>query len=299
MSVIDWLLEGDPAIRSQTMRDLTDLPPDTAEAERRRIPLHGWGSQLLDRQAPDGSWEGDDEPGIWLATTYALILLKDMGVDPADPRLRLALDRVRTGITWWRIDGRPYFDGETEPCINGAILSVGAYFGERPDRIVTLLLSEQLADGGWNCNAPPSTCSSFHTTICVLEGLLQYETTHGRSDEITRARNRAHEYLLARHLLKSLSTGRIIREKWLQFTFPPVWQYDVLRGLDYFRKVGGPPDPRLAEAAAVVTNRRDPDGRWPLDALHADRVPFDMESPGAPSRWNTLRALRVLKWFTP
>lgn len=298
MSVMRWLLEGDPAIRWQVMRDLSNGPAGIVAAERARVATEGWGATILDRQAIGGYWGGEDESKTWMKTIYTLVLLKDLGVDPAANPVRTALDRVRERITWWQLDGRPFFDGETEPCLNGAILATGAYFGADSQRLVERLLGEQLDDGGWNCNAPPSTRSSFHTTICVLEGLLEYENAHGRVTALTQARGRAHDYLLSRRMVRSLTSGEVIDRGWTRYAFPTTWHYDVLRGLDYLRRAGVLPDERVAEGVDFVVKRRHQNGRWPLNVVHSDRIPFDMEpGKGKASRWNTLRALRVLKWY--
>src|SRR5215471_10910622 len=171
---------------------------------------------------------------------YAIGFLSDIGLDPRSPRARAAIDRVRDHVTWGpEFEASPVFEGEVEPCINGRVVAIGAYFGERSDRLVDRLLSEQLGDGGWNCEAERgSVRSSFHTTICVLEGFLAFERAFGISSAVTEARTRAHEYLLERRLLRRLSTGEIIDAAWTQFAFPPLWHYDVLRALDYFRAAG-------------------------------------------------------------
>jgi hypothetical protein len=185
-----------------------------------------------------------------------------------------------------------------EPCVNGGILSAGAYFGQPMDRLVDRLLDEQLEDGGWNCEAPSSTRSSFHTTICVLEGLLEYEKTGGATSAVKHARVRAQDYLLKRRMLRSLTSGQVIERRWTRFSFPTTWHYDVLRGVDYLRSAGVEPDERVAEAVELVEKRRHQNWRWPLNVLHPDRVTFDMEAGiGKASRWNTLRALRVLHWY--
>ena len=296
MAFMKWLLDSDPAIRWQVMRDLTDEPDEVVAAERSRVASEGWGARLLGLQTPGGHWGRDDDRG-WMTTIYTLVLLRDMGVDPAGEEVRRAIGLVRDRLTWVPLDGRPFFDGETEPCINGAILAVGAHFGEASDRLVDRLLDEQLVDGGWNCEAPSSKRSSFHTTICVLEGLLEYEKTLGATNAVTHARVRAQDYLLERRMLRSLTSGEVIDRGWTRFSFPPTWHYDVLRGLDYLRSAGVKPDERVAEAVELVQKRRHQNGRWPLNILHPDRVPFDMEAGvGKASRWNTLRALRVLDW---
>jgi hypothetical protein len=297
MSVLSWLLEGDPAIRWQVMRDLMNEPAEVVAAERARVALEGWGARLLELQTPSGHWGGADESRTWMTTTYTLVLLKDLGADPAARKVRTALDLVRERITWWQLDGRAFFDGETEPCINGAILAAGAYFGEATDRLIDRLLHEQLEDGGWNCKAPSSKRSSFHTTICVLDGLLGYEKARGATTAVAHARTRGQEYLLSRRMFRSLTSGEIINRGWLRYSFPTTWHYDVLRGLDYLRSAGVQPDERVAEAVEIVVKRRHQNGRWPLNIVHPDRIPFDMEPGiGRASRWNTLRALRVLKW---
>lgn len=294
-SVIRWLLEGDPAIRWQAMRDLTDAPDDGVALERSRVAREGWGRALLARQAPEGWWDAND-PG-WMIAMDALALLREMGLDPSSDEARRAIARVKANLRFEALDNRPYFDGETEPCINGAILAFGSYFGERCEGIVDRLLEEQLADGGWNCEAPPSTRSSFHSTIRVLEGLLEFERRWGAATTVTDARKKAEEYVLERHMFRRLSTGEIIDRSWTRFAFPTMWHYDILRGLEYFRSTGSGPDERMAEAIVVVEARRHQNGRWPMNYLHADRLGFPMEvEAGRASRWNTLRAMRVLKW---
>ena len=221
-----------------------------------------------------------------------------MEPDPDDEAVATAIARTGDHVTWGEEFGdSPFFEGETEPCINGRTLAVGAYFGEASDRLAERLLGEQLDDGGWNCEAPPSRRSSFHTTICVLEGLLVYESARGTAPAVAEARRRGEEYLLERHLLRARSTGEVIDDRWTRFSFPPRDEYDVLRGLEYFRRAGGPPDPRLAEAVEIVGRRRGAEGRWLLDDAPTSHLIVDSgEAVGAPSRWITLRALRVLRW---
>ncbi|QDW29636.1 hypothetical protein FFF93_007550 [Arthrobacter sp. KBS0702] len=307
MNVLDWLLDSDPAIRWQALRDLADSPAEEASAERSRVAAEGWGARLLALQGEDGQWDGgtyfpspfdDAEPGQpWTATTYSLLLLRDFGLDPRSAAARDAVARVRANSCWEEA-GQPFFQGEVEPCINGMAVSLGAYFGEAVDGIVARLLDEQLDDGGWNCEAERgSTRSSFGTTINVLEGLLEYGRATGGTPEAAAARQRAEEYLLERGLLRRKSTGALIDPKWLQFSYPTRWHYDVLRGLDYFRDAGTAPDARLAEAVDLVRSKRQPDGTWLLENSHPGRIHFPLdEGDGRPSRWNTLRALRVLKW---
>ena len=300
-AVIRWLLDSDPAIRWQVLRDLTDASPDAVAAERARVASEGWGAELLDRQAEDGEWGDPANRRRWEVTLHALQLLWTFGLDPADERARAMVTRVRERVTWgpWHGYSR-FFAGEVEPCINGRVVALGGYFDEANDRLVERLLGEQLADGGWNCEAGRgSVRSSFHSTICVLEGLLEYERARGAKPEVIAARARAHEYLVSRRMFRRLSTGRPIDAKWTRFAFPVHWHYDVLRGLDYLRSAGGARDERLREAVELVAKRAHQNGRWPLAAPHSDPIGLAMEpGRGKASRWNTLRALRVLRWYS-
>jgi hypothetical protein len=306
MSVIDWLLDSDPSIRWQVMRDLTGEPDASVARERWRAAAEGWGARLLDLQGADGHWGGAAfVPRAWISTMDTLQLLRDLGLDLASPRVRRAIDQVRDRCTWGaEFADAPFFDGEVEPCINGRVLAIGAYFGEARDGLAGRLLQEQLSDGGWNCAAPPSRRSSFHTTICVLEGLLEYENARGPRPEITGARLRGQEYLLERRLFRSRSTGQVLAidrktgtaPRWTEISFPTRWHYDILWGLDYLRRAGAP-DERVTEAVDLLAKKRDENGRWPLENPHPGRVHFELEGgAGEPSRWNTLRALRVLRW---
>jgi hypothetical protein len=298
-SVIDWLLESDPSIRWQVMRDLTDTPTEIVVAERSRVALEGWGPRLLDQQRADGNWGDGIATPRWWSNLYTLLFLRDLGLDPTSPRAARAIDLVRSNVTWGPEFGKsPFFEGEVEPCINGRVVALGAYFGERSDRLVDRLLNEQLSDGGWNCQAPPSVHSSFHTTICVLEGLLAFEQAFGATSPVTDARMRAEEYLLERRLLRRLSTGDIINPMWTQFAFPTLWHYDVLRALDYLRGAGVQPDTRVEEAVAIAHERRQGDGRWLLDVRHRNTLHEELAGTvGAANRWITLRASRVLAWY--
>jgi hypothetical protein len=226
-----------------------------------------------------------------------LLLLRDFGLDPRSAEALGAVARVRNHSRWEE-DGQPYFEGEVEPCDNGMAVALGSYFGETVDGIVARLLGEQLDDGGWNCESERgSTRSSFDTTINVLEGLLEYGRATGATPELAASRQRGEEYLLQRGLLRRKSTGELIDPAWLQFSYPVRWHYDVLRGLDYFRAAGGAPDQRIDEALDLVRSKRQPDGTWLLENSHPGRIHFPLEQgDGLPSRWNTLRAQRVLDW---
>jgi len=307
VDVIDWLLDGDPAIRWQVLRDLASASAGELAAERARVEHDGWGARLLAAEDPDGLWDGGacfpasytgggaGQP--WTATMHTLQTLQLLGLDPASASARRAIGLVAENGRWEH-DGQRYFDGEVEPCINGRTIETGAYFGADVGAVVERVLAERLADGGWNCEAENgSVRSSFDTTINVLDGLLGFERAPGGPGLGGGARHGGEQYLLERGLFRRKSTGAVVQPAYLEFAFPYYWHYDVLRALDYFRHSGADPDPRMAEAVAVVQSKRQPDGRWLLDRIHPGRVHFDLEGVGAPSRWNTLRALRVLKWW--
>lgn len=318
MDVTAWLLQGDPAIRWQTLRDLTNGSPDDVAAERARIEHEGWGGRLLSLTGPDGLWAGGacfpasyrgEGPGQpWTATLHTLQTLELCGLDPQSPSARRVIALVAENGRWEHA-GQRYFDGEVEPCINGRTIGTGAYFAVEVGPIVERILGERLPDGGWNCEAENgSVRSSFDTTINVVEGLLTYERATGGAGlggsgqggpgEVRAARLGAEEYLLERHLFRRRTTGEVIDPGYLELAFPYYWHYDVLRALDHFRSSGRRPDPRMAEAVEVVRSKQLPDGRWPLERIHPGQVHFDLEDGvGTASRWNTLRALRVLDWW--
>lgn len=286
------------------MRDLTDA---SVEVERDRVASEGLGAEILRSQQPDGSWRRDGAPA-WLTTLFTMQLLRATGIDPAEPAARAAATRLETGLRWndqggrWNLrppetGGNTFFEGEVEPCINGGVLALGAYFGRPVESLARRLLAEQLEDGGWNCEAPKSARSSFHTTICVLEGLLEYEHAVGSAPEIATARRRGEEYLLERALYRRLSTGATANPEFLEFAFPPRYHYDVLRALDYLRKTNVHCDGRIRDAVHIIESKRQPDGRWLLDRAYDEALALALgETVGVPSRWNTLRALRVLRW---
>lgn len=317
MTVLDWLLasESDPAIRWQAMRDLTGAAAEAVAAERARVAREGLGAAILAAQRDDGAWRRADKPA-WLTTLFTLQLLRAAGADPADAGVRAALGRAEAHLRWsdyggcWDVRGpefsgpsgsNPFFEGEEEPCINGGVLAFGAYFGHPNERLARRLLSEQLPDGGWNCEAPKrSQVSSFHTTICVLEGLLEYERAAGADlvERVGAARRRGEAYLLERSLFRRRSNGEVADPGFLAFGFPSRYEYDVLRALDYFREAGSLPDARMAEAVGVVQQRRQADGRWLLDRSHGEAIAVALgEAAGEASRWNTLRAQRALRWW--
>jgi len=318
-SVIQWLLDSDPSIRWQVMRDLIGAPAEDVAAERARVATEGAGARLLALQDADGSWAGAAWNQECNSTMHVLSFLRELGLDPTSDEARRAVGLVRDRVRWkgwdwdgtwrgWEFDGNPFFAGEVEPCINGQVGASGAYFGQdtQSERIIGRLLTEQLPDGGWNCEAENgSTRSSFNTTICVLEALLEYELAGVSNAKVTESRLRGQEYLLERRLFRRLSTGEVIEQDrkggaaWTRFAFPTWWHYDVLRGLEYLRRAGVVPDERVAEAIALVSSKRDGDGRWPLETLYPGVMPVKIEDgEGLPSRWITLRALRVLNWYS-
>lgn len=307
VDVMEWLTDSDPAIRWQTMRDLTEVGREAIAKERARVTREGLGAEILARQEEDGSWRRDGAPK-WLSTLFTLQLLRSMGADPAERAVGAAMTRAEASLRWndnggcWDVrpaetGGNAFFEGEEEPCINGGVLACGSYFGRPSEKLARQLVSEQQEDGGWNCEAPGSRRSSFHTTICVLEGLLEYEHAVGEAPAVVAARRRGEEYLLKRGLMRRLSNGELVNAEFLELAFPPRYHYDVLRALDYFRAAGDEPDARMLEAVGVIESKRQADRRWLLDRAYETAAMDAGETVGEPSRWNTLRALRVQRWW--
>jgi hypothetical protein len=286
------------------MRDLLGASKGAVERERRKTAHDGWGARLLARQDPQGTWGGGLYNPKWTSTTYSLLLLRDFGLPASNAQVRRACSLLLDGGL--RQDGGINFGPvlRSETCITGMTLSILAYFqydDERLDTIADHLLDRQMPDGGWNCRHPRgATHASVHTTISVLEGLQWYERYRGRKvRELRAAQVRAREFLLIHRLFRSHRTGRIIKTEFTRFAFPPRWHYDILRALDGFQAVNAPRDPRCAEAIDIVHTSRRSDGRWSLEKCHRGKSHFELERLGRPSRWNTLRALRVLKWWEP
>ena len=339
--VVRWLLQGDPAIRWQVLRDLLDASESVVAAERAGVEHEGWGARLLALRAPDGLWangacfpgtagfaadtaralaageppppwpspdagtaeaptdESGAEPGQpWTATYRVLLDLCDLGAPPDSPVMQETAHLVARNCRW-ECDGLPFFAGEEDCCINAGTILIGTYLGVDVDAVVQRLLADQMPDGGWNCWAETRPApSSFASTLDVVDALLRWERRTGGSAEVRRARWHGEEYLLRRGLFRSLRTGEVVDPQWGLFSHPPRWRYDLLKATEYFARREGTPDPRLAEAIERVRAKRRPDGRWLLENTHPGAVHFRFEEPdGTPSRWNTLRALRVLRWY--
>ncbi len=296
---IDWLLDSDPSIRWQVMRDLIDAPAHEVAAERARVAREGWGAQVLAAQDRDGRWGGGTFFPRGIGTFDTLHLLYLFGLDPHSDEARRAIAPVHDAARWDYDANLRFWGGEVEPCINGRVVAIGTYFGQDVRGIVDRLLTEQMADGGWNCEQESgSTRGSFDTTINVLEGLLEHEgVVTGANGDVTAARHRGEDYLLERRLLQRLSDGQIAQRRWLSAGFPYSWNYDVVRVLDYFRNASPAPDERMSEALAIIESKRDAAGRWPLEQAYHEKLLVDLgEAEGQPSRWITLRGLRILRW---
>jgi len=304
-AVIDWLLAGDPAIAWQTQRDLLDVPPAVWHPLRQRTLTEGWGARLLALQDPEGGWGGGVYSPKWTSATYTLLTLCDIGVPPNCPQVQRGAGYVLGMLLGEQCDAA--FRARLaacDRCIVGMVLRIAVCFGVddlRVAAIVENLLAEGMPDGGWNCRRqrhPQPTHSSFHTTLNVLEGLRAYLDTHTTAlcHDVCAAEQRALELLLQHRLYRSDKTGAVIRDEWTHPVYPHRWHYNLLRGLAYFARTGAPRDPRLEDAVAVLQQRRQSDGRWPRGKAYTGREFFTME-PGGPSRWNTLRALHVLRWW--
>ncbi|MGC4175066.1 hypothetical protein [Demequina sp.] len=307
MDVTSWLLDSDPSIRWQVLRDVVGAPADVVAEERSRVANEGWGAQLLDLQWEDGSWDGGawgpadfseetwkTEGQAWTSTMWTLALLADLGVVPTDPRVAAAVEKVAANVKW-EYAGENYFDGEVEACINGRTVRAGEYFGRDMSALVARLLSEQKPDGGWNCFE--SEVSSFDSTLGVLEGFVEFVSRRGPDSRVDAAIDRALEYMYARGLFRGLRSGEPVQEYYLCFTYPNRHNYHVLRILDLVRASGRAPDPRAVEAISVIRERRGEDGRWLHEGTMRGRIPFVLEEKGEPGRWTTLIATRVLNWW--
>ena len=302
-SVIRWLLQGDPAIRWQTLRDLTDADPQRIELERNLVKSEGWGKRLLECQDSDGLWAGGLYTPKWKSTTYTMLLLRDLGFPRGHARIDQACKQLLDG--GFNHDcGINYSKNLncSETCITGMVLSILSYFHYKDDRLHLLtkhLLERQMPDGGWNCQSVAgATHGSFHTTISVLEGLLEYQRLNPpHTDRVEESQSRAREFFRVHRHFRSHRTGLVVDDRMTRFSFPPRWHYDILRGLDYFQNSRAKPDSRDEEAVALIRKKQTKDGVWQLQNRHPGKTFFEMEKPGEPSRWNTLRALRVLRWF--
>jgi len=300
--VIQWLLDGDPAIRWQVLRDLLGASEASINKERQRITKEGWGARLLAEQDASGTWcKGLYNPK-WTSTTYTMLLLRDFGLPPSNEQAHQACALLLdNGL---KPDGGVNYGPtpHSETCITGMVLSILSYCqhdDKRLETIVAHLLGQQMPDGGWNCRLRRgATHASVHTTISVLEGLRQYELNGQRNlGAVRAAQQRAREFLLVHRLHRSHRTGAVIRPEFKRFSFPPRWHYDILRALDYFQSVKAPRDPRLEDAIDIVRTSKNSEGYWLLANKYNGKTHFELERLGKPSRWNTLRALRVLKWW--
>jgi hypothetical protein len=302
-SIINWLLQGDPAVVYQTKRDLLDTPTDELEQLQVKMVDEGWAHKLLSYQEPSGMWGGSLYSPKWTSTHYTLMSLMRLGLPHNNPQAQKGC-RILLDAGFYRDGGINYFASlkHSETCVTAMTLSLLCYFQIKDDRLFSLynfLLDQQMSDGGWNCNSFNGAMhSSFHTTITTLEALRQYELMYvDKNGKIELARKKAHEFLLCHHLFKSDKTGAVVSQAMTRFSFPPRWKYDVMRGLDYFQEINAPHDPRFCDAITLL-RRKEKKGKWPLQQKHPGRIFFEMEPVGKPSRINTLRALRILKWWS-
>ena len=301
---IQWLLEGDPAVRWQTQRDLLNEPPEIYEKERERTAAEGWVARFLGLQDPEGTWGGGLYSPKWVSTTYTMMTLRYLGLPPEHPQALRGCERLLEGGFYPPDEGINFSNVAklSETCITGMVLSMLAYFhypDERIHRVAEHLLNQQMADDGWNCESHRgATHSSFHTTISVLEGLREYEKAYPEyAASVRLAQDRGREFLLIHCLYRSHRTGEVVNDRMTRFPFPPRWFYDVLRALDYFQAVGAEWDERLQDAVDLLIKRRRKDGRWPHYRGPSGLKYFEMEKAGQPGRMNTLRALRVMQWW--
>ena len=302
--IISWLLEGDPSIRWQVQRDLLNLSPAKYEAERKKVAKEGWGKRLLDKQDPDGRWGGGMYGPKFISTTYTMLTLRLLGLQPNNPQAKRAC-KLFLDKGFYTDGGINFFSYSwkySETCVTSMILALLTYFhypDERIHAVASYVIGEQMPDGGWNCESRKgATHSSFHTTISALEGLYEYQCTYPeKKKRITQVRARGHKFLLAHRLYKSHRTGQVFDTKMTSMPFPPRWKYDFIRALDYFRVCDAPQDERMNDAIELLQKKQKKGGLWPLNSGMSGRKFFDLEKVGQPSRWNTLRALRILNWW--
>ena len=297
--VVAWLLEGDPAIRWQVMRDLLDEPADVWRAEQRRTVESGWVAQLLELQGTDGNWP----KGRWTDSLWTLLLLMALGLPEDHPAPHVPLQRIigRLMPPGQPVDRRVLLT-RMDLCHLGFWLGLGSTYLAGDPRLPPLaetIVSVQLADGGWNChirNRPSTTHSSFHTTLNILENLrLAHERGTVEPGAFITAEGKAVEFLLAHRLYRSHRTGEVADHRFPLLTYPWHWHYNALRGMDYLRLTSALADERASDGLALLRSGRRPDGRWPLQSRIPGKLLVEMEKPGRESRWNTLRALRILR----
>lgn len=299
--VLDWMLEGDPAIVWQTQRDLLDADEKKWRATQHLVTTEGWGARLLAERESGGRWDGGLYTPKWTSTTYTLLQLWRMGLPRDHHEAVESADLLIDNRIWEFKRGSAKHQDE---CIAGFALVLSSWFtidDERRDALLTDILGSQLEDGGWNCRAGRDhnvTHSSFHTSMNVVEGLREYCHAGGaRRDEVEAAETRAREFFCRHQLYRSHRTGKMADDRMGRLPFPPQWHHDILRGLDYFRSSGASRDQRLDDPIERLLGFRRSDGKWPIHRGYAGKVWFDMETPRRASRWNTLRALRVLRWW--
>ncbi len=300
--VINWLSKGDPSVRYQVLRDITGSSQFEVKEAQARIAMEGWGHRLLQVQQENGMWSGGLYSPKWISTHYTLLTLKQLGLPHENPQAQKAA-QLLLASGYFHDGGINFFASldHSETCVTGMVLSMVSWFRLNDSRLHHLaeyLMDQQMPDGGWNCRSyMGDRHSSFHTTICVLEGLHEYERYLGRGIQpIREARAKAHEFLLQHHLFRSDKTGKVVDERMTRFSFPPRWRYDVMRALDYFSLIHHPHDPRFCDAIQIL-RKKEKNGRWPMQARHSGLDFFVLEKAGSPSRINTVRAMRILKWW--
>lgn len=302
---VEWLLEGDPSIRYQTLRDLHNTNVKDIQKERQKILNEGWGRRLMELQEENGTWSNALYSPKWTSTFYTLLLLKRFGAlndKNIEKACRILLDKgfykKDGGINYWK----SWKQGEC--CVTGMLLSMLCHFQVEDDhvhRMVEYLISEQMPDYGWNCERyRGAKHSSFHTTISVLEGLWEYEKEFPNSvlvKSIQEKQKEGIEFLLQHHLYKSNTTWKIVDSKMIKFSFPPRWHFDIIRCLDYFQDKKIEKEECMFSAMDILIKKQTTDGFWKLEIEYPAKTFFKMEKVGKESRWNTLRSLRILKWW--
>lgn len=297
---ISWLLEGDVAIQYQVYRDL--LSTERKDLQD-RIASEGWGARFLSKRNDNGHWgQGYYQPK-WISSHYTLLDLRNLCIAPDQPLIKNSIDKILKECKAG--DGGIYpIVQKSDVCVNGMFLNYASNFRadeESLQSVVDYLLAEKMPDGGFNCRSNRSGAwhSSLHSTISVLEGITCYELNGYtyRLPELLESKKSAQEFTLIHQLYISDRTGKVIDKNFLKFPYPSRWKYDILRALDYFQLANLLWDKRLTPALNYLRTKQNKDGTWNLNAKHPGQLHFEMEKAAKPSRWNTLRALRVLKHF--